>query len=308
MQAQGDGLEAISDRAADGRRVDDEPERRHDHVGLSGQCPRRGRETLSTPQARRISHSVAPGKWLRGGRFLSRVPRLSPAHKLRIQPCGAENPHVSQLISYNSQGMGGYGSGRSGRYLTTEQSCILDSAWLNKHARLGAGVIASGISQWRRGEEVAASISWAVDTTRPRDAHLRLRYRLVREHTAPEALEFEYPVVYSRPHLGGRRWWFVCYCGRRCAKLYFPLGASQFRCRGCYHLVYACQRESTVDRLLRRADKLRARLRPAKNGSRVLRPKWMRRRTYFRLREEAERLEAEGLAGMYWRLLSRLTG
>jgi hypothetical protein len=42
----------------------------------------------------------------------------------------------------------------------------------------------------------------------------------------------------TRPHLGGKRYWFQCGCGRRTERLYLPLGLELFRCRYCYHLTY----------------------------------------------------------------------
>jgi hypothetical protein len=44
----------------------------------------------------------------------------------------------------------------------------------------------------------------------------------------------------TRPHLGGQRLWFLCWCGRRAAMLY--LGRAGFRCRCCYGLVYRSSR------------------------------------------------------------------
>jgi hypothetical protein len=46
------------------------------------------------------------------------------------------------------------------------------------------------------------------------------------------------PLVTTRPHLGGKRFWFLCGCGRRAGRLYLPPGQRQFRCRGCYGLTY----------------------------------------------------------------------
>ena len=46
------------------------------------------------------------------------------------------------------------------------------------------------------------------------------------------------PVTTVRPHLGGKRYWFLCGCGRRAARLYLPPGQRVFRCRDCYNLTY----------------------------------------------------------------------
>lgn len=46
------------------------------------------------------------------------------------------------------------------------------------------------------------------------------------------------PVGTVRPHLGGKRFWFVCGCGRRVGRLYLPPGQGVFRCRHCHSLTY----------------------------------------------------------------------
>ncbi|NPU98912.1 MAG: hypothetical protein HPY51_17075 [Candidatus Omnitrophica bacterium] len=52
-------------------------------------------------------------------------------------------------------------------------------------------------------------------------------------------------LVATRPHYGGRRWWFECpACGRRCFKLYLPPGATVFACRACYDLTYRSAQEA----------------------------------------------------------------
>ena len=49
----------------------------------------------------------------------------------------------------------------------------------------------------------------------------------------------------TRPHYGGRRWWFECpACGRRCFKMCLPPGARVFACRGCYDLTYRSAQEA----------------------------------------------------------------
>jgi len=71
-----------------------------------------------------------------------------------------------------------------------------------------------------------------------------------------------YPVYLDRTpcNLGGERPWFLCPakgCQRRAAILY---GAGIFACRRCYQLVYQSQRETSDDRILRRAHKIREKL------------------------------------------------
>jgi hypothetical protein len=46
------------------------------------------------------------------------------------------------------------------------------------------------------------------------------------------------PFETVRPHLGGKRFWFLCRCGRRAGRLSLSPGHRIFRCRTCYHLTY----------------------------------------------------------------------
>jgi hypothetical protein len=51
------------------------------------------------------------------------------------------------------------------------------------------------------------------------------------------------PITTVQPHLGGKRFWFLCGCGRRAGRLYLPPGQGIFRCRHCYNLTYRSARE-----------------------------------------------------------------
>jgi hypothetical protein len=46
------------------------------------------------------------------------------------------------------------------------------------------------------------------------------------------------PVTTVRPHLGGKRYWLVCTCGKRAGRLYLSPGQTTFRCRICHNLAY----------------------------------------------------------------------
>jgi hypothetical protein len=50
-------------------------------------------------------------------------------------------------------------------------------------------------------------------------------------------------ITTTRPHFGGKRFWFVCECGRRAGRLYLPTGQAVFRCRLCYDLTYQSAQE-----------------------------------------------------------------
>jgi hypothetical protein len=58
---------------------------------------------------------------------------------------------------------------------------------------------------------------------------------------------------------GGERLWFLCpHCGKRVAVLYGS--GARFLCRHCYTLPYGCQNKTYMDRMMRKARKIRAHL------------------------------------------------
>jgi hypothetical protein len=88
------------------------------------------------------------------------------------------------------------------------------------------------------------------------------------------------------------------YCGRDVAKLYQR--GKLFACRHCHGLAYASQQESSNQRGLYRAQKIRKRL----GGSVSMfedfpdKPKGMQWRTYDRLRGRYDMAEARSMAGL----------
>ena len=106
----------------------------------------------------------------------------------------------------------------------------------------------------------------------------------------------------TKCHFGGSRpWWFCPRCGRRCAILY---GGRRFFCRRCRDIRYRSQSESKAERLLRKAERIRAKV----GGSGIVfgdfppKPKGMHWRTYHRLRDEAEDAKVRGLTATINRL------
>jgi hypothetical protein len=100
-------------------------------------------------------------------------------------------------------------------------------------------------------------------------------------------------------NFGGLRHYFQCpACGRRAYRLF--VGVAGLRCRCCSRLAYASQRQDACLRAARRAAKIRMRL----GGSEDLldlfpdRPKRQWRRTYARLKAQAEAAEATYAAGL----------
>lgn len=90
--------------------------------------------------------------------------------------------------------------------------------------------------------------------------------------------------------LGGVRWFFVCVCGSRCAKLYLLRGAH--RCRRCHRLAYPSQRMTRGERSRHMAKKLWSRIavEDPETGALLKRPR-VRWRTVERIADRAEEYE-----------------
>jgi hypothetical protein len=105
-------------------------------------------------------------------------------------------------------------------------------------------------------------------------------------------------LAWTKCALGGYRAWFLCpQCARRVAILYH---ADFLACRQCCSLTYRSQRETSLDRDFRRANKLRARLKwPGGIAHGAFdRPKGMHHRTFRRLLATYTRLERAVLLRM----------
>ena len=182
--------------------------------------------------------------------------------------------------------MGGFGSGRpegGGRPLV-EHCRSLDINRLHRMGCLTPGW--SGLWQWTQDGERVASIGLSASA-----GHLRLSYHVQGHGTDGHNVDETVPILRVACPFGGTRPYFLCPgvvngvpCARRVAKLF--AAGRWFLCRRCYRLAYASQRETPLDRTLRRANKIRQRL----GGEAGLaarfpdRPKGMWRRTYDRLR------------------------
>lgn len=144
--------------------------------------------------------------------------------------------------------MGGPGSGNFYRYgtKTTVEQCVTLS--VNRMVQDGAITpehVKRGTWAWYRGEERTNSVGYQVDTQADRGM-LTLDYQV-----RGEAVRYSVPLVTTRPHFGGVRWWYVCplvvngqACGRRVGKLYLPPGGRYFGCRHCYDLTYRSSQQS----------------------------------------------------------------
>ena len=186
--------------------------------------------------------------------------------------------------------MGGFGSGRPGTRIKTEDCWSLDVNWLHREDCLVPGY--QGRLRWSQG----VGIKLQCDST----DELVLSYQLRCPESAPKAIEVPVPLTWSPCRHGGTRPYFLCpgerngrSCWQRVVKLY--LSGGHFRCRDCHGLCYASQSEARHYRLIRRRDKLLASLTP-RGGEFDLeppRPKGMWQRTYEARLAETRRLKEE---------------
>ncbi len=87
-------------------------------------------------------------------------------------------------------------------------------------------------------------------------------------------------------HYGGYRYFCYCpFCDKRVQSLF--LCKTIFACRHCLKLIYPSQNETLSLRLYKKAQKIKSKL----NGQEWVKPKWMRRNMYERLRKEYFTLE-----------------
>jgi len=194
--------------------------------------------------------------------------------------------------------MGGYGSGRQLHIRpkrTTSEFRILDIRRLHRE-----GLLVDNCSfrwSWGLGTADAASIEACV-----KNDVLILSYKTKTRseqdwHHQCSSVQLDR----TGCHLGGARRWFRCPvqgCGRRVAILY---ASNVFACRHCLDLAYISQREVRLDRLIRRAEKLRFKLgwKPGILNQRDFRkPDQMHWITYTALLAEYDRFEQEAFRGI----------
>lgn len=191
--------------------------------------------------------------------------------------------------------MGGMGSGNWYRWdkkTTTEEVYRVDIRYMRKQGLL-RWPGATGSLSWSRGGEQTGSIRCRVEQEA---LVLNYRHRSYGENWQ----DMEERVRFDRTpcNYGGERIWFLCpHCGRRVAVLY---GAgARFLCRHCYGLPYASQNETYMDRMMRKARKIRRRLGASESLFDPIseKPKGMHLRTFERLEgEEREANQASTFA------------
>ena len=178
--------------------------------------------------------------------------------------------------------MGGYGSGIKTNVECTDSYRSIDiRRWQNQK------VLVPGISfkyTWLCNDQEKGRIR-----VKTEEGMVILSYSTRLE--GGEWVSFNYSVNLQTTacHYGGERYWFICPaigCGRRVALLY--MADKYFACRHCYQLAYPSQRETTDNRAIRRANKIRDKLdwEPGILNARGRKPKGMHWKKFWRLEAE----------------------
>jgi hypothetical protein len=125
-------------------------------------------------------------------------------------------------------------------------------AWLTR-AGIGPGFYGKAVIQYDEGQ---FPVELTIDMTSGGAGFIDFAHH-TRDMSDPQAIHYRIYLNWTRPHFGGRRYWFCSPgTGERATKLYLPLGGHRFMSREAYGLGYACQREGRSGRLMRKARKL----------------------------------------------------
>lgn len=191
--------------------------------------------------------------------------------------------------------MGGFGSGRHSGWPTVEQGLTLDLARLIRKGWVRDGAMGSGSLDWTRNGERNASIGYSFDLADSEDARVTLHYTWTPNGDEPRTVQQVICLTWTRPHYGGRRWWFICpSTGRRVGKLHLPPGGGKFASRVAWRLPYRSQRSAKRDRPFDRLFRLQQKLgSDAGWDAGLYRPKGMHHRTFERHLERYWQLDAE---------------
>jgi hypothetical protein len=104
------------------------------------------------------------------------------------------------------------------------------------HAILDIGrLLAQGLLEAGPGEGALRQQTWGLEYGYKLRASGPGRFGLVlRDGNRPAGGPIE--VLATRPGFGGKRYWFVCRCGRRVLRLFLPDGRLDAACRTCHHV------------------------------------------------------------------------
>ena len=201
--------------------------------------------------------------------------------------------------------MGGLGSGdyyRWSKRTTKEELRRIDIRYMRK-----AGLLLpnhQGTLSWNCNGEPSGEIGYTM-----RKDKMVVNYALEKSGSESESVEQTIPISRTSCNFGGGRAWLHCpLCQTRVAILYMVYGL--FRCRHCHNVPYSSQQEGYLDRMCRKATKIRKRLYGdddeygffALSEPLFLRPKGMHRKTFGRLKQVENRAqnEIEGIMVSRW--------
>jgi hypothetical protein len=180
--------------------------------------------------------------------------------------------------------MGGVGSGTWYRWKkrkTLEECHVLNVRDLKNQDLLRQGF--TGSLSWSRGGKTTGSVSFRYD-----EPWLILSYTYVDRDVSQSNHTESILVEWTPCNYGGSRPWFGCpACGRRVVAL--ALHRTRFLCRQCHKLPYKSQMEAQIDRVIRRARKIRKRVGASSDELPEPlwdRPKGMREKTFVRYAAE----------------------
>lgn len=184
--------------------------------------------------------------------------------------------------------MGGPGSGRKpGKYYLDVMPSV-DLRYLNQNDYLIPGF--TSMLNWSR---KGVSLGYVVIKAAHDILQVRCRVRMSPVDSWHQ-IEQQVRLTWTSCQFGSERPWMLCPdCGRRVLVLYTAV--SRFSCRHCLKLTYKSRNEGIADTQIRRVWRARNKLGAVNNMTVPIggRPIGMHRKTFHRLRSQAERLERE---------------
>lgn len=197
--------------------------------------------------------------------------------------------------------MGGFGSGRSREWSRKAEDHLgVDIRDLQRGGHLNRPGMRTGWGLYAAAGNCLASVDLLVEEER-----VRFKYRVHNRYRPPDRPSEQKHCVAAIERtpcrFGGARPWFRCpgwSCGRRVTTLY--LDGGEVGCRHCHDLRYSSQSETVADRARRRERRIREKLGlgPDLCVPIVNKPRWMRWRTFVRLRDQANSYARVSLADM----------
>ena len=192
--------------------------------------------------------------------------------------------------------MGGYGSGRTGEKALTSQMTELDIRLLNRRRFINK-LLRLPPNQQLESKDESGNVHIRVNAQQMSIDYFYIEYSGER-HPICNIIKFDW----TSCHFGGQRLWFLCpKCGRRVGILY---SGKHYYCRICRNLAYPSENEPKPNRMLRKANKIRRRLKcePGVQNKIWPKPKGMHQKTFDRLRREVHMLESIAVQQLYQKL------